>query len=272
MNQRKLITSLLLRQLGLPRCDDGFGSLTDRGISQADFPTNAIAPPTRFSRLFRDSVWPLVLKSAGDIIFPIFPDSDKVTFEGLAPPMIKIARIIEDLDRPSEGHYDSELKGELPMYTEATMWDQDAKCLEIESPLHRHPIRHLTTDGISFHWSVCNYTKKDSILIDSSETMLLMRWISERKAAFLITAYQTYANAKITENFTDSTGAASKFGVRLSRNLPGQIIAAICVREVKVLRSPYGEDTLKFGNNFWRVYWGLVTRPASASQRSTLSL
>ena len=42
--------------------------------------------------------------------------------------------------------------------------------------------------------------------------------------------------------------------------LPGENVAAIGVREVRVVQSPNGEANLEFGNEFWRVYWGLVDK------------
>ena len=42
--------------------------------------------------------------------------------------------------------------------------------------------------------------------------------------------------------------------------LPGEKVAAICVREVRAVQSPNGEANLEFGKEFWRVYWGLVDK------------
>ena len=43
-------------------------------------------------------------------------------------------------------------------------------------------------------------------------------------------------------------------------HLPGERVAAICVREVKVVQSFNGQDDLSYGKEFWRVYWGLVDK------------
>lgn len=44
----------------------------------------------------------------------------------------------------------------------------------------------------------------------------------------------------------------------------GENVAAICVREVKAVKSPDGESTLEFGESFWRVYWGLADKEAKS--------
>ena len=50
-----------------------------------------------------------------------------------------------------------------------------------------------------------------------------------------------------------------------SFNFMGENVAAICVREVKVVKSPDGESTFEFGESFWRVYWGLADKEAKIS-------
>lgn len=60
----------------------------------------------------------------------------------------------------------------------------------------------------------------DPVFAESSDEQLLTEWISDRKAAFLITAYQTCVNTDIEHVLWESKGRFKKFQDRVSSVSP----------------------------------------------------
>ena len=259
MSQGKHFESRTLRRLG-PPCSgsDIQPRAAVRGKSQANVPTSAIVSPARDS--VKSGGW---LETDGKIMVPDLREANGYDFQDLNRSAIKLGRFIEHPDRPSGEYYDSE----LPAYCEGAVWDPSADWLAIRPRSQKgSSFCHLLTRGIKFYWSMGSHRELDPIVAKLSEKKLLMEWIDGRKVAFLIIAYQTHVNARIEVIDDDDMRLDKNLSLRRVEKyveFPGEMISAICLREVKVVQSSDGEATLEFGNDFWRVYWGIVDKEAN---------
>lgn len=212
-----------LRRLGPPLLGKDTESIWNvKGRSQADIPTKTIVSS---SKIFIDPAPRLTLKTDGKIIFP---DSQKIhsgTYQRLTPSMIKLGRFIENLDRPSEAYFNSELSS----YLEGAVWDQSVQGHHLFSRIHNRDC-YLDTEAIRFRWSICSHRNMNPVFAKSFDKQLLTEWMSDRKAAFLITAYQSYVNAYMGnliwkqkdpfKSFQDRVLSVSPLGKSIVRALP----------------------------------------------------
>ena len=201
------LSPFVLQRLGDSRFNQKIGILDNmRGISQERIPTDLIVPsrdPIYASKYF----WSI--QTFGTIKFPNPQDLRFSKYEGIPVSTIMLGRVIEDLDRPSKTYYDSEVASLL----EGDVWgvksaQQPLRLLEPRLSLRystkagepRGIRRSLTTEGINTYRSLLNIKDTVPEFLKSSEKKDLAKWVSEReagKAAFIITAYQTYTNAII---------------------------------------------------------------------------
>ncbi len=218
IDQERRFEMCALRRLGPPLLGkDTESTWNVRGRSQADIPTKKIVSS---SEGFINPARRLWLETDGNIIFPDSWGIPSDTCQGLTPSMVKLGRFIENLDRPSEVYFDSELSS----YLEGAVWAGDQGLyitpLEPDTPgmsLFEPRIRYLTTDAIKFRWSIiCSHVKMDPAFAESSDKELLTEWISGRKSAFLITAYQTCVNARIWDTIWQPKGRFKNFQDRVS--------------------------------------------------------
>ena len=266
MSQGKHFESRTLRRLGPPCSSSDIEPLANvRAKSQANVPTSAIVSSARDSEEYNAR-----LETDGNIMFPDHREATGYDFPGLTRSAIKLGRFIEHPDRPSEDYYDSE----LPAYCERAVLGRIDCRLSIATRLQKGAnFCCLSAKEINSYWSICSQSEMDPIVARLSEKKLLMQWIHDRKVAFLITAYQTHVDARILgrDGYTRRGETIIPGGFKKLIKFPGEMISAICLREVKVVQSPDGEATLGFGNAFWRVYWGLVDslepRPIDSSKR-----
>ena len=256
VGQEKSLRSCTLRTLGPPRSDERDVELEDAiGISQTSTPTSSIV--TRAEDADQSFAW-CKLETDGIIMLP------HPTCKSMKPSRVKIGRFIEDMDRPATNYYDSALKSHM----EGAVWIQGSDRIWLDTfdddSLNGYV---LTTDEIRFYWSICTHLKTNPIFAEPSEKKLLMDWVSVRNVVYFITGYQTYTDTKIYQRREDVLVASAP-----RMFLDGEVVAAICVREVTVVQPPDGEATLEFGDEFWRIYWGLVDKEAESiiiEQRSS---
>ena len=156
----------------------------------------------------------LCKQTLGNIMFPNPQKVHSSGYEGLSVSTIMLGRVIEDLDCPSKTYYASELAS----LSEGDVWGVGSawKSLRLwePSPFLRYSIearepreirRSLTTEGIKTYRSMLSIKDTAPEFLESSEKKDLARWVSQRKAgkaAFIITAYQTYINAVIIDEVT----------------------------------------------------------------------
>ena len=204
------LSPFVLQRLGDSRFNQKIGIFSYvSGISQKKIPTDMILLSRK--DLMYTSEQSLCMQTFGNIMFPnphIVPVS---RYEGLSVSTIMLGRVIEDLDCPSETYYDSEVASLL----EGDVWSVGSSwqnfCLCEMSPLLQYsdkagePLeirRSLITEGIKTYRSMLSIKDTVPEFLGSSEKKDLVRWVSQRKAgkaAFIITAYQTYINAVILD-------------------------------------------------------------------------
>lgn len=191
----KLFGSCMLRRLGPPQSYRRNPSYAHwRGKSQTDIPTKRLFFTANSTDTSAE--W-LQLETNRNVVLPV---GVLDRFSKLAPSTIKLGRVVEDLDCPFERYYDSE----LPSFSEAAVSNQGTSSLEIKPQQGRY-YPYLWTKAINTHWSVCSDRKMDPVFEDSSAQKLLIEWISNKKVAFLITAYQTCVDTTIQHSMTISS-------------------------------------------------------------------
>ena len=257
MDQERRLEMCALRRLGSPVLGKDIGSMAYvTGRSQADIPTKVI--------FFDDNIddryaGPLMLDTEDDIILPSsiadkrprsmrpvpltqrfsdLQDTLSNDYKTLTPSAIKLGRFIEDLDRPSEVYFDSELSS----YLEGAVWNpgDGGLCFrsfeqDTQSIIY---CRYLKAEAIKFRWSICSHRKMVPVFATSSDKKLLTEWILDRKAAFLITAYQTWVNVSVDIFYGESKGTEG-----LLKNFQDRLLSV----------SPFGKSSgtrpCKFGES-----------------------
>lgn len=205
------LSPFVLQRLGDSRLNQRIGIFDYvSGISQEQIPTARILPSRE--DLMYTSEQSLCVKTWGNIMFPNTQEVHSSRYEGLSVSTIILGRVIEDLDCPFETYYDSEVASLL----EGDVWGigsaWQSLCLCELKPILLYPTnarepwkirRSLKTEGIKTYRSMLSIKDTVPEFLESSEKKDLARWVSRRKAgkaAFIITAYQTYINAIIEDD------------------------------------------------------------------------
>ena len=205
----------MLQRLGDSRSNQEIEILNcERGSSQEQMPTDIIKSSQE--TMIDTSVQSLHIQTLGNIRFPNPQNGHLSSYKGLSVSSITLGRVIEDLDRPSETYYDSEVASFLEADEWAVGSARESPHLWELIPVFHYPKeagapweirRSLTSEGIKTYRSMLSIKDTAPEFLEPSEKKDLAEWVSQRKAgeaAFIITAYQTYINAVIRDEVIHS--------------------------------------------------------------------
>ena len=204
----------MLQRLGNTRLHYNIGrsSAMVEGTSQDNIPTDMMKEKLSGNHGSGSLVGSTQLPISGKIMFPNCKSADLHMHEGLPASSITPGRVIEDLDHPAGTYYDSKAASIL----EAGLWGVNS-CWHSMRLLERIPLlvrlaekggqwevwRLMTFEGIKTYRSILSIKEAVPEFPRASQKRDLMEWISQRRVAgrdaFIITAYQTYANTTIQE-------------------------------------------------------------------------